>query len=267
MNIRFAIWCFCVCLPLFAQFASDTSHSSPATTPATPSPPEAGSQQQVTEALPSGNYFVASLSLTSISADTNRPLAINFDTFDSQFHLLAETIFQSTKAGEGFYGLLLDDLNGDGKPDLVAASEVPTGHGFGSPGIWVFLGNGDGTFQTGKRQMVDANPFLNFLSFLKKAIFPAASSFITKTSTPPANTLSGKGSDTVNDLTVDAQGNVYVAGATTSVSLPMSVRGVNAAVSYAGPQPTWTGLDQVNVLLPPSLAVRWATSTTMENRT
>ena len=37
-------------------------------------------------------------------------------------------------------------------------------------------------------------------------------------------------------------------------SAAVSIQGVNLAVTYAGPQPTWTGLDQVNVLLPSSLA-------------
>jgi uncharacterized protein (TIGR03437 family) len=32
------------------------------------------------------------------------------------------------------------------------------------------------------------------------------------------------------------------------------IAGVNADVQYAGPQPTYAGLDQVNVLLPRSLA-------------
>lgn len=34
-------------------------------------------------------------------------------------------------------------------------------------------------------------------------------------------TLSGKGTDTVNDLAIDASGNLYIAGATTSVNLPL----------------------------------------------
>ncbi|HEV2444530.1 MAG TPA: SBBP repeat-containing protein [Candidatus Sulfopaludibacter sp.] len=45
------------------------------------------------------------------------------------------------------------------------------------------------------------------------------------------NTLSGKGSDTVNDLAIDATGNVYVAGASTSVNLPLR----NAFQSTPGP--------------------------------
>ena len=33
-----------------------------------------------------------------------------------------------------------------------------------------------------------------------------------------------------------------------------TVAGVNASVTYAGPQPTYPGLDQINILLPPTLA-------------
>jgi uncharacterized protein (TIGR03437 family) len=33
-----------------------------------------------------------------------------------------------------------------------------------------------------------------------------------------------------------------------------TIGGVNAAVDYAGPQGTWTGLEQVNVRIPAALA-------------
>jgi uncharacterized protein (TIGR03437 family) len=45
------------------------------------------------------------------------------------------------------------------------------------------------------------------------------------------NTLSGKGTDTVNDVALDAAGNLYVAGATSSVNLPMR----NAFQTTPGP--------------------------------
>jgi len=37
-------------------------------------------------------------------------------------------------------------------------------------------------------------------------------------------------------------------------STVVNVQGVNVPVSYAGPQPTTPGLDQINVLLSPSFA-------------
>ena len=43
------------------------------------------------------------------------------------------------------------DVNGDGKPDLIVPNQCMTSSdcGSGSPGeVSVFLGNGDGTFQT-----------------------------------------------------------------------------------------------------------------------
>jgi uncharacterized protein (TIGR03437 family) len=39
-------------------------------------------------------------------------------------------------------------------------------------------------------------------------------------------------------------------------SVQASVGGIPAQVLYAGPQPTFAGLDQVNLLLPKSLAGR-----------
>ena len=45
------------------------------------------------------------------------------------------------QASSANLGMTIQDVNGDGKPDLVAVTSAP--------GLDVFLGNGDGTFQTG----------------------------------------------------------------------------------------------------------------------
>jgi hypothetical protein len=57
----------------------------------------------------------------------------------------------STGAGGVGESVAIADLNGDGYPDLVVASECLTpacSHGAYPGGVSVFLGNGDGTFQT-----------------------------------------------------------------------------------------------------------------------
>jgi len=53
-------------------------------------------------------------------------------------------------AGASIKSVAVGDFNGDGKPDLVAASQGffdrQTGT-YTNAGLWVMLGNGDGTFQ------------------------------------------------------------------------------------------------------------------------
>ena len=44
------------------------------------------------------------------------------------------------------------------------------------------------------------------------------------------------------------------AGSTSSPSATATIGGVSATVTYAGPQPTYSGLDQYNILIPSSLA-------------
>jgi uncharacterized protein (TIGR03437 family) len=143
------------------QFGACLPHTFPASPLATPppaNPPGAGSQSVVSEITPSGQYFVASIGGYGFET-------IYFDIFDSGLQLVSETTFSSSTAGEVFYSLTLADMNSDGKADLVAVSEIPTGHGFGFPGVWVFLGNGDGTFQTGKRQALTAPVLRSSVSF------------------------------------------------------------------------------------------------------
>ncbi|MFY9725851.1 MAG: FG-GAP-like repeat-containing protein [Bryobacteraceae bacterium] len=146
------------------QFGACLHHAfptSPMIAPPVANPPGAGSQSVVSEVLPSGQYLVASLG----GAGDYGPVTIYFDIFDSGLQLVSETTYSSSTAGEVFYSLALADMNGDGKADLVAVSEIPTGHGFGFPGVWVFLGNGDGTFQTGTRQALAGAPLRGPVSF------------------------------------------------------------------------------------------------------
>ena len=46
------------------------------------------------------------------------------------------------------YWVAIGDVNGDGKPDLVAANQCPSGYDCPNGTVGVLLGNGDGTFQS-----------------------------------------------------------------------------------------------------------------------
>ncbi len=123
------------------QFAACIPHAEPAKAPLgllpVANPPGAGSQLQVSEPV-GANYFMA-----HIAGDG---LTLYFDIFDAQHNLISEKTVEGP-ADEPFTSLALDDLNGDGKLDLIAA--------FGQ-GVWTFRGNGDGTFQAGARQALAA---------------------------------------------------------------------------------------------------------------
>ncbi len=118
---------------------------SPSTTPPVANPPGAGSQLQVSTTLASGNLFVANIGANGAT--------IHFDIFDSRHNLLSEANFSYLgSTNDIFSSLALADLNGDGKLDLIAAFYTGAGALFDG-GIWTFPGNGDGTFQAGKRQV------------------------------------------------------------------------------------------------------------------
>jgi hypothetical protein len=149
------------------QFGACVPHVVPSShVPAPPpvaNPLGAGSQAQVVSMLPSGNYMVAGINGAAWSDPI--PSIIYFDVFDSGLQLISENAVAAPNAGESFVGLAFADLNRDGKLDVVALSEVHTGHGFAFPAIWSFLGNGDGTFQAGKRQAVAGSLLYGAISF------------------------------------------------------------------------------------------------------
>jgi hypothetical protein len=134
------------------QFAACPPHALPATpSPANPvNVPAISSQLLASELLPSGNYFVASV---QGSPYTTGSAPILFDAYDPQMNLLSETNFAAPGQFAGFVSLALADVNGDGKADLIALSigQSPvSGEAFLNVGfLWIFLANGDGTFQPG----------------------------------------------------------------------------------------------------------------------
>ena len=51
-----------------------------------------------------------------------------------------------SSGGYQSYSVAIGDVNGDGKPDLVAANLCQSAGNCGNGGVGVLLGNGDGTF-------------------------------------------------------------------------------------------------------------------------
>ena len=148
------------------QFAACLPHAIPAT-PAPASAPKGGisSQLVASESLPSGSLFVASISAPYGSS----AVPLEFDVYAPDGSSSQETSFTDPRSG-AFVSLALADVNADGKQDLIALSldQSPTaGESFlGAGYFWVFLGNDDGTFQTGVSSLLPGSFF-----------FPGYSSF------------------------------------------------------------------------------------------
>jgi uncharacterized protein (TIGR03437 family) len=137
------------------QFAACLPHALPATpSPAIPANvPAISSQLLASEALPSGNYFVASIKGNPYTGPYTTG-SLQFDLYDSQLQLLSEANFAAPgQFLAGFASLALADVNGDGKADLiaisVAQSPVSGDSNLNVGFLWIFPGNGDGTFQPG----------------------------------------------------------------------------------------------------------------------
>ncbi len=144
------------------QFAACLPHDLPSVTAEAQSPVVSTSQLQASVRMSSGE-FIASINGNPYASAQ----AIQFDVFDPQFNLLSETIFASPKSQEGFVSLALADVNRDGKPDLIGLSSAPSppegGHTVGA--LWIFAGNGDGTFQPGVSYPLPGNPQTGYASF------------------------------------------------------------------------------------------------------
>lgn len=140
------------------QFGACLPHRVPGYPPGVPpvaNPAGAGSQFQVAEAVGSGRFFTG-----RISDDLS---VIHFDLFDSQHSFVSETDFSHTASDGGFprtdyfQGMTLADLNGDGIPDLIAAFDSNRVLASIQGGVWIFPGNGDGTFRPGTRTVLRTN--------------------------------------------------------------------------------------------------------------
>jgi hypothetical protein len=113
----------------------------------------------------SGGSIASSVAVADVNGDGNADLvvtnfctsSINCSALDGVFGSLgavtvlignADGTFQSAVTyGSGGYGALsvaVEDVNGDGKPDLLVANHSPITNG----SVGVLIGNGDGTFQT-----------------------------------------------------------------------------------------------------------------------
>ena len=138
--------------------------------------------------------------------------------------------------------------------------EVPAGV---APGMAQFtIASGDGTISTGSAQIASVAPGLFVLNTSNLVAATAArygaDGSVTQLS---VYAVDGSGAVVASPVSLGASTDqVYLtlygtglqAAGTTGVTV--SIGGVNAPVAYAGPQGSYAGLDQVNVMIPHSLA-------------
>ena len=81
-------------------------------------------------------------------ADTDGKVAVLLGNGDGTFQAggTYQTAVTYSSGGVGALSVVVADVNGDGKPDLMVANETANDNNNGSVGV--LLGNGDGTFQT-----------------------------------------------------------------------------------------------------------------------
>lgn len=137
--------------------------------------------------------------------------------------------------------------------------QVPTGLVPGT--ATVVITSGDGTKSTATVQVAAIAPgifALNNASLTAANVVAVASN---GTQTPANIYMANAGGAVVpNPIVGVANGNVYLSifgtgfGSAGTAGVQVTINGVNAPVLYAGPQGSFAGLDQINVLIPASLA-------------
>jgi uncharacterized protein (TIGR03437 family) len=189
------------------QFAACLPHTLPVAPASASSSNVIGvsSQLVASEHTPFGGYFVASINGNPYGGS----LPIQFDLYDSQLSLISETSF-ADPGSYGFRSLAMADVNGDGTPDLIGISLAQAGEGVYSllnvGRLWVFVGNGDGTFQTGVVSSLPGNFFKEgYTSFVAADLNRDGKTDLALTGAQGVTTIAiGKGDGTFTFLPANA---------------------------------------------------------------
>jgi hypothetical protein len=117
----------------------------------------------VTQNLASSPANAAGLATADLNADGNGDLVVvNYSGFVWVMLGNADGTFQTAvsypTAGNSSAAAVIDDVNGDGKLDVVVVSDTSQAGIAGNQMISVLLGNGDGTFQSAKSFTAPALP-------------------------------------------------------------------------------------------------------------
>lgn len=145
------------------QFANCLPHALPATpSPGAPANAPVRSQLLASEQLASQNYVIASISGSPYATGIG---SILLDVLGPGMNLISENEFDPP-ANSAFDTVAFADVNGDGKADLIALSTAQTPTNLNNSYLWVFIGNGDGTFQSGVTYLLRGDFFnTNYSSF------------------------------------------------------------------------------------------------------